>query len=162
MSQVETNKDLLSAEATVKLNRILDKHKGEGAIINILNDTQELLGYVPYSAQKYISEKTGIPLAELYGIVTFYSRFSLNPVGKYKVSVCLGTACYVKDAQKVLERVEEKLGLKAGETSENGTYSIAATRCIGACGLAPVMTVNEDVYGKLTADEVDDILAKYV
>ncbi|MDR1703826.1 MAG: NADH-quinone oxidoreductase subunit NuoE [Clostridiales bacterium] len=158
----ETVQDNLTSEVRSQLKQIVDKHSGQKeSIIMILNETQEKLGYVPYEAQRYIALETGIPLAEIYGIVTFYSRFSLKPVGKYKISSCLGTACYVKNAQAVLERIEEKVGIKAGETSADGKYSFVATRCIGACGLAPVITINEDVYGRLTPDDIDGIIEKY-
>ncbi|MDR0958337.1 MAG: NADH-quinone oxidoreductase subunit NuoE [Clostridiales bacterium] len=161
MAQTETKHELTS-EACEKITQIIKAREGqEGSLINILHETQEYLGYIPYSAQKFIAELTGVPLAEIYGVVTFYSRFTTEPVGKYKVAVCLGTACYVKGSDKVLEKVEQCLKIKAGQTSEDGMYSISATRCIGACGLAPVMTVNEDVYGKLLPEQVADILKKY-
>ncbi len=160
--QAETVQNGLALETQSFLDTIISKHKGHrDTIIMILNETQEKLGCVPYEAQRYISLKTGIPLAEIYGIVSFYSRFSLKPVGKYKVSACLGTACYVKNAQAVLEQIEKKTGVKAGETSKDGKYSVVATRCIGACGLAPVITINEDVYGRLTPEDIDSILEKY-
>lgn len=101
------------------------------------------------------------PLAEIYGISTFYSQFSLCPKGEYKISVCLGTACYVKGSGKIYESLQEKLGISGGECTADGKFSLDACRCIGACGLAPVMTINDDVYGRLTGDELDDILAKY-
>lgn len=160
--QLKAAENDLPADAKKELLQIIARHSGkEGTIINVLHDTQELLGYLPYSAQKFVAEEMNVPLAEIYGIATFYSRFSLTPMGKYKISVCLGTACYVKGAQAVLEKIEGAVGIKAGNTSPDGTYSVAATRCVGACGLAPVMTINEDVYGKLTPDEVEAILAKY-
>lgn len=126
----------------------------------ILHKTQELIGYIPFEAQKIIAEKLNIPMAEIYGIVTFYSRFTLEPVGKYKIGVCLGTACYVKGSEKVLDKVEEILKIKAGQTTSDGKFSIDTTRCVGACGLAPVITVNEDVYGKIAPDKINEILAK--
>lgn len=117
---------------------------------------------MPYEAQKIIAEELDIPAAEVYGVVTFYSRFTLKPTGKYKVSVCLGTACYVKGSELVLEKVQQILGVKAGDSTDDGMYSVEAIRCVGACGLAPVMMVNEDVYGKVTPDEVETILSKYL
>ncbi len=144
------------------LMNIINKNKdNNGALMQILHDVQDSFGYIPYEAQKVIAEELNVPLSEVYGVITFYSRFTLNPVGKYKVGVCLGTACYVKGSDKVLERIENILKIKAGETSADGLYSIDATRCVGACGLAPVMTINEDVYGKLVPEDVDKILAKY-
>jgi NADH-quinone oxidoreductase E subunit len=152
----------LSPEAREKIAGIVESNKNhEGALINVLHETQEYLGYIPYEAQVIIAEGMGIPLTEVYGVITFYSRFTLNPVGKYKIGLCMGTACYVKGSDRVLDRVQSSLKLKSGETSPDGLFSLEATRCIGACGLAPVMMINEDVYGKLTPDEVDSILEKY-
>ncbi|GHV42211.1 NADH dehydrogenase [Clostridia bacterium] len=152
----------LTEAAEQKIVEIIAAHKGQqGSLINILHETQEFLGYLPYSVQKFIAEQTGVALAEIFGVITFYSRFTTKPVGKYKISVCLGTACYVKGSDKVLAKIEELTGVKAGNTSADAVYTIDATRCIGACGLAPVMTVNEDVYGKLTVEQVADILKKY-
>ena len=111
--------------------------------------------------QKTIAEGLNISLAEVYGVVTFYSQFSLKPKGKYRISVCLGTACYVKGSDKILEEVEKELGIKCGECTEDGLFSIDSCRCVGACGLAPVMTINEDVHGKLKPEMVKGILDKY-
>lgn len=161
MAEVK-EKEILTPQVREKLTEIIDAHKGqEGCLISVLHETQEYLGYVPYEVQKFVAENLGVPLSEVYGVVTFYSRFTTKPTGKYKISVCLGTACYVKGAEKVLAKIEEMLGVKAGQTSDDRMYTIEATRCIGACGLAPVMTINEDVYGKLTPNQVADILAKY-
>ena len=154
----------LCQESMALLKDIVKKHGPGGRkdeLIEVLNEVQEKLGYVPYDAQKYIAETMNLPLAEIFGVVTFYSRFSLKPVGKYKISVCMGTACYVKDAQKILDRFVELTGVQSGETSEDGLYSIVATRCIGACGLAPVITINEDVHGKLVVEDVDRLLGIY-
>lgn len=149
-------------EARAKLQNVIDECKNEkGALMHILHTAQDMLGFIPYEAQKFIAEEMNVPLAKIYGIVTFYSRFTTNPVGKYKVSVCLGTACYVKGSDKLIEKVEQLLNIKEGETTPDGLYSISATRCLGACGLAPIMTVNEEVYGKITPDEIEGILAKY-
>lgn len=133
----------------------------KGQLMRILNETQNIYGYIPMSAQKLISEQVHIPMAEIYGVITFYSRFSLEPKGKYNIAVCLGTACYVKGSQNVLDKVKEILGIDVGQITEDGKFSLEATRCIGACGLAPVMTVNGEVYGKLDASLVADILKKY-
>lgn len=127
-------------------------------LIQILNDVQEHYGYIPLHAQKAISEYLGIPMAEIYGVITFYSRFTLKPKGKYHIAVCLGTACYVKGSGKIMDRLEERLSIKPGETSKDGKFSIEATRCVGACGLAPVFTVNGEVYGKATVQKLDQIL----
>lgn len=158
----EISKEILTDDLKLQITDIIQKYSNqEGALINVLHETQHVLGYIPYEVQKFVSEKMNIPVSEVYGVVTFYSRFTLEPVGKYKIGVCMGTACYVRGSDKVLDRVQSILKLKAGKTSEDGLYSIEATRCIGACGLAPVITVNEDVYGKLAAEDVDAILAKY-
>ena len=127
-------------------------------LIQILNDVQEHYGYIPKHAQMAISEYLGVPMAEIYGVVTFYSRFTLKPKGKYHIAVCLGTACYVKGSQKIMDRLEERLGIKTGETTGDGKFSIEATRCVGACGLAPVFTVNGEVYGKATVQKLDQVL----
>ena len=127
-------------------------------IIQMLNEIQEHYGYVPMDVQKQLSEYLKIPMAEIYGVVTFYSRFSLKPKGKYNVSVCLGTACFVKGSQKIMDRLQEKLGIKPGETTKDGLFSIEETRCVGACGLAPVFTINGEVYGKATVQKLDQVI----
>ena len=115
----------------------------------VLHEAQEIYGYLPEEVQKIISQELGVPLSEIYGIVTFYTQFSLYPKGKYQIGVCMGTACYVKGSGDVLDKVKEILGIDVGECTDDGMFSIDATRCIGACGLAPVITVNDDVYGRL-------------
>ena len=141
---------------------MIEEHKGqEGALMPILQKAQEIYGYLPIEVQSMISEATGIPMEKIYGVVTFYAQFSLNPKGKYKISVCLGTACYVKGSGDLYNKLMEKLGIEGGGCTPDGKFSLEACRCIGACGLAPVLTVNDDVYGKLTVDDIDDILAKY-
>lgn len=127
-------------------------------LIQMLNEIQEHYGYVPMETQKELSEFLSIPMAEIYGVVTFYSRFSLKPKGKYNVSVCLGTACFVKGSQKIMDRLQERLKIGPGETTEDGLFSIEETRCVGACGLAPVFTVNGEVYGKATVQKLDQVL----
>ncbi len=127
-------------------------------LIQMLNEIQEHYGYVPMEVQKDLSEFLSIPMAEIYGVVTFYSRFSLKPKGKYNISVCMGTACYVKGSQKILDRLLERLQIQSGETTEDGLFSIEETRCVGACGLAPVFTVNGEVYGKATVQKLDQVL----
>lgn len=149
-------------EQKQELMAVIEEHKGqEGAAIPVLHKAQDIYGYLPIEVQTMIAEGLSIPLAEIYGIVTFYTQFSLNPKGEYKVGVCLGTACYVKGSGDILEKIKERLGIDVGECTPDGKFSIDATRCIGACGLAPVLTVNDEVYGRLTVDDVDDILAKY-
>ena len=145
-----------------KMEQILNKYtKEKSNLIQILNDVQESYGYIPKTAQLAISEYLGLPMAEIYGVITFYSRFTLKPKGKYNISVCLGTACYVKGSEKVLDRLKEKLGIDVGETTPDGKFSIEATRCIGACGLAPVFTVNDEVYGNATPELMDKVLEEY-
>ena len=150
-------------EKTVKeLEQILSKYTNDKSnLIQILNEVQEKFGYVPTIAQEEIAKYLGIEVAEVYGVVTFYSRFTLKPKGKYAISVCMGTACFVKGGEQILERVKQKLGIEEGQTTEDGKFSIDATRCIGACGLAPVFTVNEEVYGKATPQKVDEVLKEY-
>lgn len=122
---------------------------------------QDIYGYLPIEVQSEIGKTFGVPLEEVYGIATFYAQFNLQPKGKYTIGVCLGTACYVKGSGDVLNKFEERLGIQPGNTSADGKYTLDATRCIGCCGLAPVLTVNGEVYGNLTKDDVDRILAKY-
>lgn len=149
-------------EKELKLQEIIEKYKNtRGALIPVLHEAQELYGYLPLGVQKKISAGMDIPLAEIYGVVTFYTQFSLKPKGKYKINVCMGTACYVKGAGQILDKFKEKLGIEVGDCTEDGKFSLDACRCIGACGLAPVLTINEEVYGRLTADDVEGILKKY-
>ena len=149
-------------EQEQKLLEVIAAHKDtQGALISVLQQAQDIYGYLPIEVQKIIAEKMGVPLEEVYGVVSFYAQFSLNPKGKYKISVCLGTACYVKGSGKIYEKLQEKLGIAGGECTPDGKFSLDACRCVGACGLAPVMTINDDVYGRLTGDELDEILARY-
>ena len=127
-------------------------------LIQMLNEVQEHYGYIPTKAQKVLSEYLNVPMAEIYGVITFYSRFTLKPKGKYNVAVCLGTACYVKGSQKIMDRLKERLKIEAGQTTPDGKFSIEETRCVGACGLAPVFTVNGEVYGKATVQTIDKVL----
>ena len=146
-----------------KLEKILDKYtQDKSNLIQILNEVQEGYGYIPEKAQMRISEYLSMPMAEIYGVITFYSRFTLKPKGKYHIAVCLGTACFVKGSEKILDRVKQKLGIDVGETTKDGKFSIEATRCIGACGLAPVFTINNEVHGKATVKKVDEVLDKYM
>jgi len=149
-------------EQEEKLIEVINHYKGtEGALIPVLHEAQEIYGYLPIEVQTIISKNLGVSMAEIYGVVTFYTQFTTQPKGKYKIGVCLGTACYVKGSGTLLDKLKEKWGISEGECTPDGKFSIDATRCIGACGLAPVITVNDDVYGKLTVDEIDGILAKY-
>ncbi len=149
-------------EKAKKLDAIVEKYKDtRGALIQVLHEVQEVYGYLPLEVQRAISEKMGIPLAEIYGVVSFYTQFSIYPKGKYQINVCMGTACYVKGANEILDKFRTRLSIDVGECTEDGMFSLEACRCIGACGLAPVVTINEDVYGKLVADDVDGIIDKY-
>jgi len=144
------------------MKRILEVYtRDKSNLIQILNEVQEKYGYIPKFAQEEISKYLDIPMAEVYGVITFYARFSLKPKGKYNIAVCLGTACFVKGSEKVLDRVKEILKIDVGETTPDGLFSIEATRCVGACGLAPVFKVNEEVYGKATPEMVDKIIEEY-
>lgn len=149
-------------EQEAELKAWLDENRAmPGAALPALQKAQEIYGYLPIEVQQMVAEGLGVPLAEVYGISTFYSMFSLYPKGKYKISVCLGTACYVKGSGDIFNALQDKLGISGGECTPDGKFSLDACRCIGACGLAPVITINDDVYGRLTVDELDEILAKY-
>ncbi|MDR2599204.1 MAG: NAD(P)H-dependent oxidoreductase subunit E [Oscillospiraceae bacterium] len=149
-------------EQEQKLKDVIVQHKSQkGALMPVLQEAQEIYGYMPREVQIMVAEGMGVTLAEVYGIVTFYSQFHLQPKGKYKVHICIGTACYVKGAGKILEKFERELGIKDGECTSDGKFSVDGLRCVGACGLAPVLSVNEDVYGKVTEDQVAEILANY-
>jgi len=146
-----------------RLLELIEEHKKtRGALIPLLQQAQDLYGYLPIEVQIKIAEGLDIPLEEVYGVVTFYGQFNLNPKGKYQIAVCMGTACYVKGAGQILEHITERLDIRDGEVTPDGKFSLDATRCIGACGLAPVMTVNEDVYGCIVLEEMDAILDKYI
>lgn len=138
---------------------LLNSYKPEkDNLIQILNNVQEHYGYIPKHAQEDISEYLKMPMAEIYGVITFYSRFTLEPKGKYNIAVCMGTACFVKGSEKILDRVKERLKLEPGQTSEDGMFSIEETRCVGACGLAPVFTVNGEVHGNATVQMLDQVI----
>lgn len=151
-----------SEEQKKELYTLIEENKLQrGGLMPILHGAQEIYGYLPIEVQKMIAEALDMSLSEVYGVVTFYSHFSLEPKGKYQVSVCLGTACYVKGAAIILEEIEKVLGISDGECTEDNLFSIDSTRCVGACALAPVILVNDDVYGKVTRDEVAGIIKKY-
>ena len=145
-----------------ELDAVIEELRGEeGALMPIMQRAQDIYGYLPLEVQRYIALGLDIPVSEVYGVATFYSQFLLNPKGEHPVSVCLGTACYVKGSGKLMERLETLLGVKNGEITADCRFSLDATRCIGACGLAPVLTIGEDVYGRLEPAELNGILAKY-
>ena len=145
-----------------QLIAVIEKYREtKGALMPVLQEAQEIYGYLPIEVQKIIAIRMGVSLEEVYGVSTFYSQFVLNPKGDVSIAVCLGTACYVKGSGDILDKITQILGLPSGSTTPDGKYSLEATRCIGACGLAPVLTVNNEVYGKITVADVEGILAKY-
>lgn len=145
------------------LNEVLARYAEDGrnALMQVLQEAQNIYGYLPLEVQRTVASGLNVPIAEVYGVISFYSFFSIKPKGQHVISVCLGTACYVKGAQAIVEKVQKTLGIKSGECTPDMKFSINPCRCIGACGLAPVMMINEDVYGRLTEDEIPAILAKY-
>ena len=145
-----------------QLREVVDQYKDiPGVLIQLLQRAQAIYGYLPLEVQTIIADGLGMPLEEVYGVVTFYSQFTLTPKGEHQISVCMGTACYVKGAGDILEKISKILGIQSGECTPDGKFSLDGVRCIGACGLAPVMTIGEDVYGRLNIDDVEDILKKY-
>ena len=149
-------------EQEAKLKEAIALRKNQkGALMPILQAAQDIYGYMPRQAMELVAKEMNVSLSEIYGIVTFYSQFHLKPKGQYKIQICLGTACYVKGAGKILEGFEKELGIKDGECTPDGKYSIDALRCVGACGLAPVMSINDDVYGKVTEERIPEILSNY-
>lgn len=146
-----------------ELKKVIEKYKNQpGGVMPALQDAQGIYGYLPYEVQKMVADGLNVSLSEVFGVATFYAQFSLVPKGKYIISVCLGTACYVKGADKVLTAIEEKLGIKSGECTPDRRFSIEACRCVGACGLAPVMTVNGEVYGKITPEQAVKVIESYM
>lgn len=152
-----------TSEQEKALRECINLHRAErGCLMPILHEAQNIYGYLPAEVQTIIADELNIPLSEVYGVATFYTQFSLQPKGKHRVSVCLGTACYVKGSDKILAAVEKELRISCGECTPDGKFSIDSCRCVGACGLAPVMIVDDDVYGRLTEKEVPEILEKYM
>ena len=149
-------------EKYAQLQEVITKHKDEpGALMPVLQEAQNIFGYVPLDVQEMIADGLGTTLAEVYGVATFYAQFSLEPKGEYVVGVCLGTACYVKGSQKVLDKLSEVLDVPVGKTTADRRFTLNATRCLGACGLAPVMMINDEVYGRLVPDDIPGIIEKY-
>lgn len=145
-----------------ELDQIIEQYRhDQGPLIPVLHEAQRIFGYLPFEVQLQVSEGLGIPLSEVYGVVTFYTGFSIKPKGKYKINVCLGTACYVKGAEAILDKFRTVLSLNAGDCTEDRKFSLDACRCIGACGLAPAVMVNDDVYGNVTPEDVETILKHY-
>ena len=151
-----------TAEQEAQLQQVIAENKHDKSnLMVVMQKAQDIYGYLPLEVQNMIAEGMEISVEKVYGVATFYAQFSLSPKGEYNISVCLGTACYVKGAGDIFDKLSERLGIAGDECTADGKYSLTACRCIGACGLAPVLTVNEDVYGRLTVDDVDGILAKY-
>ncbi len=149
-------------EMEAKLDALIAEYKDvQGALMPILQGAQDIYGYLPIEVISHIAKGLDISMEEVYGVASFYSQFSLNPKGDVTIAVCLGTACYVKGSGDLINKISEIIGIEAGETSADGKYSLEATRCIGACGLAPVLTVNDEVYGRLVVDDIPGIIAKY-
>ena len=151
-----------TAEQEKQLDAIIEANKSDKSkLMLVMQEAQGIYGYLPIEIQNRIAEGMNIPLEKVYGVATFYAQFSLTPKGTYHIAVCLGTACYVKGSGDIYNKLQETLGIAGDECTADRKYSLAASRCIGACGLAPVLTVNEDVYGRLTTKDVEDIIAKY-
>ena len=149
-------------EQEAKLQEVIAAHKHDKSyLMAVMQQAQDIYGYLPMEVQNMIAEGMNIPLEKIYGVSTFYAQFSLSPKGNYHIAVCLGTACYVKGSGQIYDKLQEVLGISGDECTADRKYSLTASRCIGACGLAPVLTVNEDVYGRLTVDDVKGIIAKY-
>ena len=152
----------LQDAAVKQITEIVNRYKGEGTpLMMILSDIQKEYGYIPLEVQELVSDLTGIPVSEIYGVVTFYSFFSLTPKGKYVIGVCLGTACYVKGSQLVIDKFEELLKIKPGETSEDGLFTLDALRCVGACAIAPAVSINGKVYPMVQVGQVEGIIKEY-
>ena len=155
-------KEFLTEENFQQLDEVIKRHQHhQGALMPVLQEAQGIFGCLPIEVQQKISEGLRIPMSDIFGVVTFYSQFTLEPKGEYTVAVCMGTACYVRGAKPIVDKISEMIGIAPGETSADARFSFVATRCIGACGLAPVMTINENVYGKLVLDDVPGIIEKY-
>ena len=151
-----------TAEQEERLAAVISEHKDKpGALIPVLQKAQEICGYLPVEVEEKIADGLGISLEKVYEVVTFYAQFALNPKGRYNISVCLGTACYVKGSGDIYNKLSETLGVGEGECTPDGKFSLESCRCVGACGLAPVLLVNEDVYGRLVPEDVAGILQKY-
>ena len=151
-----------TAEQKAKLDAVINANKHDKSrLMAVMQEAQEIYGYLPVEVQKMIADGMDVPIEKVFGVSTFYAQFSLSPKGEYNISVCLGTACYVKGSGLLFDRLTQELGIGADECTADGKFSLTACRCIGACGLAPVLTVNEEVYGRLSPDDIPGIIAKY-
>ncbi len=152
----------MNQEKFDQLQAVIDEHKGtKGPLMPVMQKAQNIFGAIPFEVQNFIAEKMDVPMTDVYGVSTFYSLFALEPKGENVISVCLGTACYVKGVQDIMDRLKKELDIEVGKTTSDGKFTLEGTRCLGCCGLAPVMTINENVYGRLEAKDVPDILKKY-
>ncbi len=155
-------KEKISPSALIKVEQICEKHKNKpGELINILEEIQATIGFLPEEVQRVVAHKLRVPVSKINGVVTFYTFFRTSPKGRHRISICLGTACYVRGSEKNLDEVKRVLGIEVGDTTPDGKFSLDCLRCIGACGLAPVMMVDEQVYGRLQATEIRKILESY-
>lgn len=156
------NSEVEMKEKYDKLHALIESYKDvKGPVMPVMQKAQDIFGYLPVDVQQIIAEGLNVPVSDIYGIATFYSHFVLEPKGEYTIGVCMGTACYVKNAQKVLDELAKQLKVEVGKTTEDGKFTLMATRCLGCCGLAPVMMINDDVYGRLEPNMIADILSKY-
>ncbi len=152
----------ITEEKLIALDEVISRHKGHrGSLIQCLHEAQEVIGYLPMEVQKKVADGLDIPIADVYSVVSFYALFSVQPKGEHEISVCLGTACYVRGADSVLSEIQDEIGIKAGETSKDGKFSINVVRCMGACGLGPVISLDGQTYGRLKPDKIKPILEKY-
>lgn len=152
----------LNSQQTNFIKNICEEFNSDsGELINILHRTQEHFGFLPQNVQECIAESLNIPVSKVYGVVTFYSLFTMTPKGKYPISICTGTACYVRGAEAIVTEFERRLKIKVGETTADGNFSLGCLRCVGACGLAPVVMIGDKIYGKVTPAEVENIIAEY-
>lgn len=152
----------MGAKKFPELEPILEKYQGKsGTLIPVLHEVQNRVGYLPEDIQRYISDQLNVPLSKITGVISFYSFFTTKPQGEHTLGVCLGTACYVKGSEQILEEVKEELNIEAGETSDDGVFTLTVTRCVGTCSLAPVVMVDDQYHGNVTVEEVPEILAEY-
>lgn len=162
MGEAKTYSWEITEEDFQKISQIIERHAGKkGALMLILKDVQDLIGFLPREVQSYIAERLDIPLGEIYSTITFYAFFNLKPKGKYKITLCKGTACYVKGSSLIQQKLEEVLGIEPGDTTDDGLFSLELVRCLGACGLGPVMMINEETYARLKPDDIPGIIEKY-
>jgi NADH:ubiquinone oxidoreductase subunit E len=153
---------MMTAIKLNELDHIIEKHSSKkGNLIPVLHEIQEEIGYLPAEVQRYVSQNLGVAMSKIYGVISFYSFFSTEPKGEHTIGVCMGTACYVKGAEDILMRLKEELGIETGETTEDNKFTMTMTRCLGTCSMAPVIMIDDQVYGNLTVKKVPEIINKY-